>query len=157
MRCASIAVLAVVLLAAGCYQSHEVGRDAGPTPDTGANGRCDQESIPAYVGPTCSDAVNACRAACADEMCREACFDAPCRACRYQTLFSCANAAGCEPLWRTFACCVQAVPMCADLRGYGRTACAPSCPMQFQPYAQCIESMGGVACFMRAAATCNLR
>jgi hypothetical protein len=146
----------VLVLVSGCYQSHELGRDAGPLPDAGVV-TCDRESIPAFTGAPCSDAVNACRAACADEPCREACLDAPCRACRYQTLFHCANEAGCEELWRAFACCVESVPTCSALRGFERTSCAMSCPMQFDPYAHCIESMGGMACFMRAAATCNLR
>jgi hypothetical protein len=143
-----------MLLAVGCYAAHEIGRDAGPRPDTGTS--CADELIPAYAGPPCSDAVNACRASCADEPCRDACLDAPCRACRYTTLFRCANAAGCEDAWGMFACCVEDVPTCADLRGFARTQCATSCPMQFEPYSMCIEHVGGVACFMEAAMRCNL-
>jgi hypothetical protein len=159
VRSPLLASLALV----ACYQSHAVERDAGPLPDLGPMPdtgvvSCDQETIPAYVGPPCSDSVNACRDACpaSDGMCRDACLDAPCRTCQFQTLFHCANASGCADLWHTFACCVERVPMCSTLRGFDRTMCATSCPMQFDPYAMCIESHGGVACFMEAAATCHL-
>lgn len=151
-------------LASGCYQAHTIGvdggplPDVGPTPDTGVV-TCDEETIPVYEGPTCSEAVNACRDACApgDETCRDGCLDETCRTCRFQTLFRCANAAGCEGLWHAFACCVESVPTCSTLRGFARSGCAPSCPMQFDPYARCIEHDGGVACFMEAAASCHLR
>lgn len=166
MRFSLVAVLCVVLaLVAGCYQSHDIGSDAGPRPDAGprldagAGVRCDEETLPEPVGPACSDAVSACRHACApaDDACRDACLDAPCRACFYGTIFHCANAAGCESLWRGFACCIESVPTCSDLRGFDRVRCAPQCPMQFEPYASCIENTGGMACFMRAALVCNLR
>lgn len=172
MRAALVASLSVVLaLVAGCYQSTELGRDSGPLADggirrdggppidAGARVPCDEESIPAVSGPPCSAAVTACRDACpaGDEPCRDACLDAPCRACVYQTIFHCANEAGCEPLWHEFACCVESVPMCSDLWGFDRVNCATSCPMRFEPYATCIEEMGGMECFLRAARDCHLR
>jgi len=160
---AALPIVALTLVG-GCYQSHELGADSGPAADggppidAGAGVRCDEESLPEPSAAPCSDAVNACRAACApaDGACHDACLDASCRACFYGTLFHCANAAGCESLWRTFACCIESVPMCSALRGYDRTSCASSCPMQFEPYAMCIESTGGVACFMTAASNCGL-
>lgn len=159
MRSARAALGPLVLalaLAAGCPEAHTIAIDAGPQPDSGV-ATCDDETLAPYDGPTCSEAVNACRDACADETCREACLDAPCHACRYQTLFRCANAAGCDGLWHAFGCCVEGVPMCSELRGFARSGCAPSCPMQFDAYARCIEQRGGVPCFMEAAATCHLR
>ena len=160
MRAAVLVSLALL----GCYQAHELGVDAGPRPDVGpmpdtGNVSCGEETIPAFVGPRCSESVNACRDACAvmDEACRDACLDASCRACRFQTIFHCANAAGCETLWRSFACCVESVPMCSALRGFERSGCASSCPGQFQPYVQCIETTGGMPCFMQVAADCGLR
>lgn len=143
----------------GCYGVHEIPTDAGPPRDTGSAVSCATESIPAFAGPPCSDAVNACRDACApsDETCRDACLDDACRQCRYQTLFHCANAAGCQALWGSFACCIESVPSCSTLRGFARAGCATSCPMQFAPYAQCIETTGGMPCFEQVAATCGLR
>jgi len=157
-------VALIALLVAGCAQVHERDRaDAGPRPDVGAGNDggpvpCDEETLPEYAGPPCSDAVNACRAACAstDETCRDACLDAQCHACVYATIFHCANDAGCLSLWQTFACCVEGVPGCGALRGFDRTMCATSCPMQFQPYADCIPAMGGMECFLRAARNCGL-
>lgn len=166
MRAVVIAsLLAVIALAPGCYRSTERGSDAGVRSDAGATSeagapvRCDEESLPPYPGPPCSDAVNACRDACpmGDETCRDACFDDACRACVYGTIFHCANVAGCEPLWRTFACCIESQPSCGDLRGFDRVMCAPSCPMQFEAYAMCIEPMGGPECFLEAARNCHLR
>lgn len=156
MRTWVLAPVFVVALA-GCYESH--ARSEGPRSDAGLDVRCDEETLPEVVGRPCSDAVSACRSACAraDEPCRDACLDAPCRACVFGTIFHCANEAGCEPLWRELACCVESVPGCGDLRGLDRTMCARSCPMRFEPYAMCIESMGGEECFLRAARNCELR
>ena len=92
-----------------------------------------------------------------DEPCRDACLDMPCRICVYQTIFHCANEAGCEPLWQDLACCIEAVPMCSHLRGFDRAFCGESCPMRFEPYAMCIEERGGMECFRRAARNCGLR
>ncbi len=172
MRFLLVASLSVVLtLVAGCYRSHDAGRDSGPRADGGprpdggvpidSGGRvpCDEESLPPFSGPPCSEAVSACRSMCADgdEPCRDACLDTPCRACVYGTIFHCANEAGCEPLWRSFACCAEGVPMCGDLQGFARVTCATSCPTLFEPYAHCIESTGGMDCFLRAARDCHLR
>jgi hypothetical protein len=170
VRSSFVAALSIALaLAPGCYRSTERGRDAGPLADGGvrhdagtpgdAAGRvaCDEESLTEPTTP-CSDAVNACRDACGpDEPCRDACFDDACRACVFGTIFHCANEAGCEPLWHEFACCVESVPMCSELQGFDRTRCATSCPMRFEPYSMCIESMGGEDCFRRAARNCHLR
>lgn len=168
-----VASLSLLLpLTPACYRSHDLARtDAGPLPDgrprrdigaptdSSAPLRCDEESLAPYSGPPCSDAVNACRRGCGpmDEPCRDACLDMPCRVCVYGTIFHCANQAGCEPLWRELACCVEDVPMCSHLRGFERAFCADRCPMRFEPYAMCIEERGGMECFRRAARDCELR
>jgi hypothetical protein len=102
--------------------------------------------------------VNACRDLCRrdDEPCRAACVDGPCDQCIFRTILPCANRLGCEALWQTFACCVEAVPGCSELRGIERTTCAMSCPMRFEPYATCIEGTG-TECFLLAARVCGLR
>lgn len=170
MRAVASAALAFALVA-GCYRSHATGgdppprvdadlrRDVGARTDGGVAARCDEESLAPYEGPPCSDAVSACRRRCrdGDEPCRDACLDEPCRACVYGTIFHCAYEAGCEAVWHEFACCVESVPMCRDLRGFDRTRCADRCPMRFEPYATCIEEVGGVECFRRAARNCGLR
>ncbi len=170
LRTSLIVSLSIVLaLVTGCYRSHGMGTDSEPVTDGGIRRdgattdagpvSCDEESLPAPSGPPCTEAVNACRSACpaGDEPCRDACFDAPCRACFYGTIFHCANEAGCEPLWRDFACCVESVPTCSALRGFDRVYCASSCPMRFEPYTRCIEETGGMDCFLRAAIDCNVR
>jgi hypothetical protein len=155
VRLASISL--AFALASGCYQSHETRRDGGPSIDTGGIIACDEETLPAYAGPPCSTAVTACRDACgADEPCRDACLDETCHDCIYATIFHCANEAGCLPAWRDFACCVESAPGCGALRGFDRTTCATSCPMQFEPYATCIEATGGMPCFLEAARRCGL-
>ena len=157
------ALAAVLTLVAGCYQSHETGTGSGPVADAGprrdgAAPSCDEESLPPYAGPPCSEPVIACHRACPaeDEPCRDACLDDRCRECIYGTIFHCANERGCQPLWGAFACCVEAVPMCRHLRGFDRARCAMSCPMRFDPYARCIDGTG-TECFLRAASNCNLR
>jgi hypothetical protein len=154
----AVALAAALGPVAGCYASRERPVDAGPRPDAPGSMRCEDESLPPYAGPPCSDAVSACRDRCArdDEPCRDACLDEPCRQCVYGAIFPCANAAGCESVWQTFACCVEGVPGCETLRGFERTRCAPRCPMRFEPYADCIESTGP-DCFLLAARTCHLR
>jgi hypothetical protein len=163
LRALFVASLPLVALLVGCYQSHERGvsatadggvRDAAPIDAAVA---CYEESLPPYAGSPCSDAVIACHRACpaADDDCHDACLDEQCEACIYGTIFPCANELGCEPRWREFACCVESVPGCGDLRGFDRTRCAPSCPMRFEPYATCIEGTGS-ECYLLAARVCGL-
>ncbi len=131
--------------------------DAGdPRPiDAGSGAVCEEgEIVPEYVGPGCGDMTLECLRGCEERGEPEDCFndcvlsDPECVRCYNETVISCGNEVGCQPLWDEVACCTdEACP--GSSPGLGRLECAAdACFDLFDRYSQCLSERFG-PCDMR--------
>lgn len=176
-------VLLVPLLAVGCYESRDAPpaayrdgggaqpgdaaapADAAVATDAGgvvrdAAGEAPQcgDVIAPYAGSGCSEATRTCLQRCGGEpTCSDECIasDAQCALCVDTTLARCANEAGCQAAWDTFACCAREQRACETRSGLPLLACADACEGELIAYDRCVS---GVAepCIGELLATCGL-
>ena len=110
------------------------------------------------MGDGCSEQTRICLAGCeGDPSCSDQCIadDFQCALCVDTTLARCANAAGCQTAWDTYACCARREAECATRTGLSLLLCAEGCEGELVAYDQCVS---GVAepCVRAIVVTCGL-
>jgi hypothetical protein len=131
---------------------------AGDAAADGGALACGDVAAP-YVGPGCSPAVLACAVACSpeDADCVGRCLasEPECLRCVNVTLVVCANAAGCQPAWDTFACCARESPQCEAASGLDLLLCADACEGELVAYDACLQELAG-PCLGQLGERCGL-